>query len=104
MPPRSSLLSREARLSNSLIVLVAIGDPDTFQLASAEMARSQVDAIVTSTQPALQATAGTGAPIIISANNCDIAHGYVKAWRNQAAMLPASVCDRPNWPKRRLSC
>jgi putative ABC transport system substrate-binding protein len=46
----------------------------------AEMARSKVDAIVTSTQPALQAAAGTGAPIIISANNYDpIAHGYVKS-------------------------
>ena len=42
--------------------------------------RSRVDAIVTTTQPALQAAAGTDLPVIISANNYDpIAHGYVKS-------------------------
>lgn len=46
----------------------------------AEMVRSKVDAIITSTQPALQAAAGTGIPIVISANNYDpIAHGYVRS-------------------------
>jgi putative ABC transport system substrate-binding protein len=46
----------------------------------AEMVRSGVDAIVTSTQPALQAALGSGRPVIISANNYDpIAHGYVRS-------------------------
>jgi putative ABC transport system substrate-binding protein len=46
----------------------------------AEMVRSKVDAIITSTQPALQAAAGTGIPIVISANNYDpIAHGYLRS-------------------------
>jgi putative ABC transport system substrate-binding protein len=46
----------------------------------AEMVRSKVDVIVTSTQPALQAAAGTGIPIVITANNYDpIAHGYVRS-------------------------
>jgi putative ABC transport system substrate-binding protein len=46
----------------------------------AEMVRSKVDVIVTSTQPALQAAARTGIPIVISANNYDpIAHGYVRS-------------------------
>lgn len=46
----------------------------------ADAMRSGVDVIVTSTQPALQAAAGTGVPVVISANNYDpIAHGYVKS-------------------------
>jgi putative ABC transport system substrate-binding protein len=46
----------------------------------AEMVRSKVDAIITSTLPALQASAGTGIPVIISANNYDpIGHGYVRS-------------------------
>jgi putative ABC transport system substrate-binding protein len=46
----------------------------------ADAVRSGVDVIVTSTQPALQAAAGTGIPVVISANNYDpIAHGYVKS-------------------------
>jgi putative tryptophan/tyrosine transport system substrate-binding protein len=45
-----------------------------------QMVRSKIDAIITSTQPALQAAAGTGVPIVISANNYDpIAHGYVRS-------------------------
>jgi putative ABC transport system substrate-binding protein len=46
----------------------------------AEMMRSKVDAIVAGAQPTLQAAAGTGLPIILSANSFDpIAHGYVKS-------------------------
>ena len=45
----------------------------------ADMVRSKVDAIFTGIQPALQAAAGTGIPIVIAAVNFDpIAHGYVK--------------------------
>jgi putative ABC transport system substrate-binding protein len=46
----------------------------------AEMVRSKVDAIFAGVQPALQAAAGTGIPIIIAGVNFDpIAHGYVKS-------------------------
>lgn len=46
----------------------------------AEMVRSKVDAIFAGIQPALQAAAGTGIPIVIAAVNFDpIAHGYVKS-------------------------
>ena len=46
----------------------------------AEMVRLKVDAIFAGIQPALQAAAGTGIPIIIAAVNFDpIAHGYVKS-------------------------
>jgi putative ABC transport system substrate-binding protein len=46
----------------------------------AEMVRADVDVIITTTLPALQASAGTGIPVIISANNYDpIVHGYVKS-------------------------
>lgn len=44
------------------------------------MGRSNVDVIVTSTEPALKAAVRTGVPIVISANNYDpIAYGYVKS-------------------------
>jgi putative ABC transport system substrate-binding protein len=46
----------------------------------AEMVRSKVDVIVVSGLATLQAAAGTGLPIIVSANNFDpIVHGYVKS-------------------------
>jgi len=45
-----------------------------------EMARAKVDAIFAGIQPALQAAAGTGIPIVVAAVNFDpIAHGYVKS-------------------------
>jgi putative ABC transport system substrate-binding protein len=54
--------------------------PAALAASVAEMVRSKIDAIITSTQPALQAAAGTGVPIIITANNYDpIAHGYVRS-------------------------
>ena len=46
----------------------------------AEMVRLKVDAIFAGVQPALQAAAGTGIPIIIAGVNFDpVAHGYVKS-------------------------
>ncbi len=46
----------------------------------AEMARANVDVIFAGVQPALQAAAGTGIPIVVAAINFDpIAHGYVKS-------------------------
>jgi putative ABC transport system substrate-binding protein len=66
----------------NLVIQQRPADQTPAALASnvAEMVRSKIDAIITSTQPALQAAVGTGMPIVISANNYDpIAHGYVKS-------------------------
>jgi len=66
----------------NLVLIQRPTDQPSAELAAniAEAVRSRVDAIITTTQPALQAAAGTGLPVIISANNYDpIAHGYVKS-------------------------
>jgi putative ABC transport system substrate-binding protein len=53
--------------------------PAALASSVADMVRLKVDAIFTAIQPALQAAAGTGIPIIIAAINFDpVAHGYVK--------------------------
>jgi len=66
----------------NLVLIQRPTDQPSAELAAnvADAVRSRVDAIVTTTQPALQAAAGTDLPVIISANNYDpIAHGYVKS-------------------------
>ena len=71
----------------------------------AEMVRAKVDAIVISTQPALQTAAGTGIPIVITANNYDpIAHGYVKSLAQPGGNAPASCCGRPNSLRSKSNC
>ena len=71
----------------------------------AEMVRAKVDVIFAGVQPALQAAAGTGIPIVVAAINFDpIAHGYVKSLSRPEVTSPAWFCDRPNWPRSRSSC
>jgi putative ABC transport system substrate-binding protein len=54
--------------------------PSALAESIAEMVRSKVDVIATSTQPALQAAMASGAPIVITAVNFDpIAQGYIKS-------------------------
>lgn len=46
----------------------------------AEMVRSKVDVIFAGVQPALQAAAGAGIPVVVAAINFDpLAHGYIKS-------------------------
>jgi putative ABC transport system substrate-binding protein len=54
--------------------------PAALSANAAEMVRAKVDVIIVAgTLQALQASAGTGIPIVVSANNFDpIEHGYVK--------------------------
>jgi putative tryptophan/tyrosine transport system substrate-binding protein len=55
----------------NLVLMQRPTDQPSAALAAdvAEAVRLKIDAIVTSTQPALQAAAGTGIPVVISANN-----------------------------------